>query len=132
MAVARTGKFAAVSAIVIGGNEEHGVRINRLAIKGQVLNPLCIGINHLALAVITGDKKLDIRFETSPSDKAAAFIKEKVQYPMNKVATDDIGFAIYKVDLSKKTLLFRPINHQSHPAFIGGCDAGASYPPYKS
>ena len=39
MAVARTGKFAAVSAIVIGGNEEHSVRINRLAIKGQVLNP---------------------------------------------------------------------------------------------
>ncbi|WP_438515793.1 hypothetical protein, partial [Enterobacter ludwigii] len=23
------------------------------------------------------------------------------QYPMNKVATDDIGFAIYQVDLSK-------------------------------
>ncbi|HDD9384210.1 TPA: hypothetical protein PBQ45_002982 [Escherichia coli] len=36
-----------------------------------------------------------------PSDKAAAFIKEKGQYPMNKVATDDIGFAIYQVDLSK-------------------------------
>ena len=54
MAVARTGKFAAVSAIVIGGNQEHGVRINRLAIKGQVLNPFRIGINHLALAVITG------------------------------------------------------------------------------
>ncbi|EHY2526562.1 hypothetical protein K4A55_002440, partial [Escherichia coli] len=53
------------------------------------------------LAPIAGDKKLDIRFETSPSDKAAAFIKEKGQYPMNKVATDDIGFAIYQVDLSK-------------------------------
>ncbi|WP_434542980.1 hypothetical protein, partial [Escherichia coli] len=26
---------------------------------------------------------------------------EKGQYPMNKVATDDIGFAIYQVDLSK-------------------------------
>ena len=51
--------------------------------------------------ITTGDKKLDIRFETSPSDKAAAFIKEKGQYPMNKVATDDIGFAIYQVDLSK-------------------------------
>ncbi|EIH7154367.1 hypothetical protein BBD86_003819 [Escherichia coli] len=35
------------------------------------------------------------------TDKAAAFIKEKGQYPMNKVATDDIGFAIYQVDLSK-------------------------------
>ena len=38
---------------------------------------------------------------TNYSDKAAAFIKEKGQYPMNKVATDDIGFAIYQVDLSK-------------------------------
>ncbi|WP_434801835.1 hypothetical protein, partial [Escherichia coli] len=27
--------------------------------------------------------------------------KEKGQYPMNKVPTDDIGFAIYQVDLSK-------------------------------
>lgn len=34
------------------------------------------------------------------------FIKEKGQYPMNKVATDDIGFAIYQVDLVSKTLLF--------------------------
>jgi hypothetical protein len=44
---------------------------------------------------------LDIRFETSPGDKAAAFIKEKAQYPMRQVATDDIGFAIYQLDLSK-------------------------------
>ena len=57
--------------------------------------------NNWRLAPIAGDKKLDIRFETSPSDKAATFIKEKGQYPMNKVATDDIGFAIYQVDLSK-------------------------------
>ncbi|MWL50516.1 5'-nucleotidase C-terminal domain-containing protein, partial [Escherichia coli] len=32
--------------------------------------------NNWRLAPIAGDKKLDIRFETSPSDKAAAFIKE--------------------------------------------------------
>jgi 2'',3''-cyclic-nucleotide 2''-phosphodiesterase len=57
--------------------------------------------NNWRLAPIHGDTKLDIRFETSPSDKAAAFIKDKAQYPMTKVATDDIGFAIYQVDLSK-------------------------------
>ena len=62
--------------------------------------------NNWRLAPIAGDKKLDIRFETSPSDKAAAFIKEKGQYPMNKVATDDIGFAIYQVDLSKYNTSF--------------------------
>ncbi|WP_202615143.1 hypothetical protein, partial [Escherichia coli] len=44
---------------------------------------------------------LDIRFETSPGDKAAALIKEKAQYPMRQVATDDIGFAIYQLDLSQ-------------------------------
>ncbi|CBG89988.1 bifunctional 2',3'-cyclic-nucleotide 2'-phosphodiesterase/3'-nucleotidase [Citrobacter rodentium] len=57
--------------------------------------------NNWRLAPIHSSGKLDIRFETSPSDKAAAFIKEKAQYPMSKVATDDIGFAIYQIDLSQ-------------------------------
>ncbi|EQB7868790.1 2',3'-cyclic-nucleotide 2'-phosphodiesterase [Citrobacter amalonaticus] len=57
--------------------------------------------NNWRLAPIHSEKKLDIRFETSPGDKAAAFIKEKGQYPMQKVATDEIGFAIYQMDLSK-------------------------------
>ncbi len=49
----------------------------------------------------TAKTPLDIRFETSPGDKAAAFIKEKARYPMRQVATDDIGFAIYQLDLSQ-------------------------------
>ena len=57
--------------------------------------------NNWRLAPIHSEKKLDIRFETSPGDKAAAFIKEEGQYPMQKVATDEIGFAIYQMDLSK-------------------------------
>ncbi|MGV2813212.1 bifunctional 2',3'-cyclic-nucleotide 2'-phosphodiesterase/3'-nucleotidase [Enterobacter cancerogenus] len=57
--------------------------------------------NNWRLAPIHSDTPLDIRFETSPSDKAATFIKDRAQYPMKKVATDDIGFAIYQVDLSK-------------------------------
>ena len=58
--------------------------------------------NNWRLAPIHSDTTLDIRFETSPSAKAAAFIKEKAQYPMTQVGSDDIGFAIYKVDLSGK------------------------------
>ena len=58
--------------------------------------------NNWRLAPIHSDTKLDIRFETSPSDKAAAFIKEKAQYPMTKVSTDEIGFAIYQVELNQK------------------------------
>lgn len=57
--------------------------------------------NNWRLAPIHSDTALDIRFETSPGDKAAAFIKAKGQYPMKKVAVDDIGFAIYQVDLNK-------------------------------
>ncbi|EOD6735404.1 bifunctional 2',3'-cyclic-nucleotide 2'-phosphodiesterase/3'-nucleotidase [Cronobacter sakazakii] len=57
--------------------------------------------NNWRLAPIAGNHKLDIRFETSPSDKAAAFIKEKAQYPMTSVGKDDIGFAVYQLDLSK-------------------------------
>ncbi|KAA1049408.1 bifunctional 2',3'-cyclic-nucleotide 2'-phosphodiesterase/3'-nucleotidase [Pseudocitrobacter sp. 73] len=57
--------------------------------------------NNWRLAPIASKAALDIRFETSPSEKAAAFIKEKAQYPMKQVATDDIGFAIYQVDLRK-------------------------------
>jgi 2',3'-cyclic-nucleotide 2'-phosphodiesterase/3'-nucleotidase len=57
--------------------------------------------NNWRLAPIHSTTPLDIRFETSPSEKAAAFIKEKAQYPMKKVGDDEIGFALYQVDLSK-------------------------------
>ncbi|MBS6000615.1 MAG: 2',3'-cyclic-nucleotide 2'-phosphodiesterase [Haemophilus haemolyticus] len=50
---------------------------------------------------IKGNDKLDVRFETSPSEQAAQFIKEKAQYPMKQVGTDEIGFAVYQIDLSK-------------------------------
>lgn len=57
--------------------------------------------NNWRLAPVHSDVKLDIRFETAPTEKAAAFIKEKAQYPMQQVATDEIGFAIYQLDLSR-------------------------------
>ncbi|MGX2973664.1 2',3'-cyclic-nucleotide 2'-phosphodiesterase [Ursidibacter arcticus] len=53
------------------------------------------------IAPIASKAKLDIRFETSPSDKAKAFIAEKAQYPMTFLNTDETGFAVYQVDLSK-------------------------------
>ena len=57
--------------------------------------------NNWSFEPIKSDNKLDVRFETSPSDKAAQFIKEKGQYPMKRVATDEVGFAIYQIDLNK-------------------------------
>lgn len=55
--------------------------------------------NNWRFAPIKTDTALDVRFETSPSDKAAQFIKDKGQYPMKRVATDDTGFAVYQIDL---------------------------------
>ncbi|TQI78435.1 2',3'-cyclic-nucleotide 2'-phosphodiesterase/3'-nucleotidase [Serratia fonticola] len=55
--------------------------------------------NNWRLASFSSTKSLDIRFETSPSEKAAAFIKDHAQYPMKSVGNDSIGFALYKIDL---------------------------------
>ncbi|HCE2121716.1 TPA: 2',3'-cyclic-nucleotide 2'-phosphodiesterase [Vibrio parahaemolyticus] len=57
--------------------------------------------NNWSFAPIKSDKKLDIRFETSPSEKASKFIQDKGQYPMKRVATDEVGSAIYQIDLNK-------------------------------
>lgn len=58
--------------------------------------------NNWHLASFHSTKPLDIRFETSPSEKAAAFIKDHAQYPMESVGNDSIGFALYKIDLQKQ------------------------------
>ncbi|WP_350238720.1 bifunctional 2',3'-cyclic-nucleotide 2'-phosphodiesterase/3'-nucleotidase [Pectobacterium colocasium] len=55
--------------------------------------------NNWRLAPIASDTPLDIRFETSPSEKATAFIKEKAQYPMTSIGNDETGFAVYRLDL---------------------------------
>lgn len=57
--------------------------------------------NNWRFAPLQSDQTLDIRFETSPSEKAAAFIKANSQYPMTQVATNKIGFAVYQVDLQQ-------------------------------
>lgn len=57
--------------------------------------------NNWSFAPIEGGENLDIRFETSPTEKATQFIKDNGQYPMKQVATDDVGFAVYNINLSK-------------------------------
>ncbi|MGR3806843.1 bifunctional 2',3'-cyclic-nucleotide 2'-phosphodiesterase/3'-nucleotidase [Pasteurella testudinis] len=44
---------------------------------------------------------LNVVFETSPSEKAAAFIQQHAQYPMQKIGQDEVGFALYRLDLSQ-------------------------------
>ncbi|QIW15364.1 2',3'-cyclic-nucleotide 2'-phosphodiesterase [Pasteurellaceae bacterium RH1A] len=57
--------------------------------------------NNWRIAPIAAKAKLDVRVETSPSDKAKAFIKDKAQYPMEYLNNDEVGFAVYRVDLTK-------------------------------
>lgn len=57
--------------------------------------------NNWSFAPIKTKANLDVRFETSPSDKAAKFIQANAQYPMKKVATDEVGFAVYQLQLNK-------------------------------
>ncbi|BCV53498.1 bifunctional 2',3'-cyclic-nucleotide 2'-phosphodiesterase/3'-nucleotidase [Shewanella algae] len=42
---------------------------------------------------------LDIRFATQDSDKAANFIQDNQQRTMTKLSTDELGFAVYRIDL---------------------------------
>ncbi|MDC9613453.1 bifunctional 2',3'-cyclic-nucleotide 2'-phosphodiesterase/3'-nucleotidase [Xenorhabdus khoisanae] len=58
--------------------------------------------NNWSFLPIKTDKMLDVRFETSPSEKAAKFIKEHAQYPVKYLKNDDIGFAIYQISLTEK------------------------------
>ncbi|WP_261857511.1 bifunctional 2',3'-cyclic-nucleotide 2'-phosphodiesterase/3'-nucleotidase [Photobacterium sanguinicancri] len=67
--------------------------------KGQVIPS---ADNNWHFAPLKSDKKLNVTFETSPTDKAAAFIKEKGVYPMTNVGSDKVGFAIYRIDLQAK------------------------------
>ncbi|GLT19902.1 3'-nucleotidase [Vibrio zhanjiangensis] len=57
--------------------------------------------NNWQFSPIKSNKPLDIRFETSPSDKAASFIKNAGLYPMKQISTDDVGFAVYQIDLQR-------------------------------
>lgn len=56
-----------------------------------------------AFKTIPNGKNLHIFFETSPSAKASNFIKTNAQYPMKRIGTSDLGFAIYEIDLSSKS-----------------------------
>lgn len=58
--------------------------------------------NNWKLAHIESATPLDIRFETSPGEKAAQFIREHAQYPLQQKGMDEVGFAVYQLDLQKK------------------------------
>uniref|UniRef100_Q0HWB6 2',3'-cyclic-nucleotide 2'-phosphodiesterase/3'-nucleotidase n=1 Tax=Shewanella sp. (strain MR-7) TaxID=60481 RepID=Q0HWB6_SHESR len=50
---------------------------------------------------ISTNVALDIRFQTQDSDKAAAFIEANKQREMTKMSKDELGFAVYRINLSQ-------------------------------
>ena len=58
--------------------------------------------NNWYFTPLQSDKKLTITFETAPGKKAAQFIKDKGQYPMQFIKEDKLGFAVYSLDLQSK------------------------------
>lgn len=67
--------------------------------KGEVVPSAS---NNWSLAPVQSDVELNIVVETSPSEKAAEFIAEKAVYPMKEVGKDKAGFALYRIDLTKR------------------------------
>lgn len=57
--------------------------------------------NNWQLAYIRNETPLDIRFETSPTSKAQAFIEDHAFHKMKRIGIDEIGFAVYQIDLRK-------------------------------
>lgn len=58
--------------------------------------------NNWRLAAINSNTPLDIRFETAPGKKATNFIRQHGQYPLSLKGSDDIGFAIWQVNLQQE------------------------------
>jgi len=56
--------------------------------------------NNWRLENIHSKVPLNILFETSPSPKAAEFIKNHGQYPLKQAGQDETGFALYQIGLN--------------------------------
>lgn len=63
--------------------------------------------NNWQIAPITSNTKLDIRFESSPTEEAKTVIEKYSLYPTNYVEKDNLGFGVYRLDLQS------PMNVQS-------------------
>ncbi|OCG71503.1 2',3'-cyclic-nucleotide 2'-phosphodiesterase [Gilliamella sp. Occ3-1] len=62
--------------------------------------------NNWQISPITSNTKLDIRFESSPSDEAKSYIEKYSLYPIHFIDTDTSGLGVYRIDLQS------PINTQ--------------------
>ena len=61
--------------------------------------------NNWRIAPITSQTKLDIRFESSPTDEAKTYIETYSLYPTKFVEKDNLGFGVYQLNLQAPTNL---------------------------
>lgn len=55
--------------------------------------------NNWEIAPITSATKLDIRFESSPTEEAKAFIEKQSHYSISYIEKDKLGFGVYRLNL---------------------------------
>ncbi|AWX16327.1 2',3'-cyclic-nucleotide 2'-phosphodiesterase [Mergibacter septicus] len=88
--------------VYVAPDENRQILANYITQQSQLqgeVNP--VGKLNWRIAPINTNTKLDIQVETSPSAKAKHFIMTNAIYPMVYVGQDDVGFALYKVDLTQ-------------------------------
>ncbi|MDG6895234.1 2',3'-cyclic-nucleotide 2'-phosphodiesterase [Volucribacter amazonae] len=83
-------------------DENRQILINYISKVSQAQGSVQLTRNqNWRIVPIQSKTALDIRFETSPTEKAKAFIAQQAQYPMQFKMQDETGFAVYQVDLTK-------------------------------
>lgn len=66
--------------------------------------------NNWQIAPISSQTKLDIRFESSPSNEAKAYIEHNSLYPIKFIDKDNLGFGVYQLDLQSPAKNHSQIN----------------------
>lgn len=59
--------------------------------------------NNWRIAPITSKTNLDIRFESSPTEEAKAYIEKHSLYPIKFIEKDNLGFGVYQLNLQAPT-----------------------------
>lgn len=59
--------------------------------------------NNWRIAPITSKINLDIRFESSPTEEAKAYIEKHSLYPIKFIEKDNLGFGVYQLNLQAPT-----------------------------
>ena len=61
--------------------------------------------NNWRIAPISSQTNLDIRFESSPTEEAKAYIESHSLYPTKFIEKDKLGFGVYQLNLQAPSKL---------------------------